>query len=143
MRNAIGCVMLLSALAALVAQPSAVTYRSAVDNTEQPYALYLPKSLDRARKYPLVIGLHEEDSNHVVNLKHLFGVTARFGKTGLQALTSFPPLRDQEYIVEQDVYDVMAEVKRRYPVDEDRVYLTGSSMGGGGALWMALTRPDV
>src|SRR5437870_5341458 len=158
MRNAIGCVMLLCVLAALVAQPSAVTYRSAVDNTEQPYALYLPKPLDRARKYPLVIGLHEEDSNHVVNLKHLFGVTARYGETGLQALTSFPPLRDQEYIVacpfargtmgyqgiaEQDVYDVMAEVKRRYPVDEDRVYMTGSSMGGGGALWMALTRPDV
>jgi len=46
-------------------------------------------------------------------------------------------------IAERDVYDVLADVKRRYPVDEDRVYLTGSSMGGGGALWMALTRPDI
>jgi hypothetical protein len=27
-------------------------------------------------------------------------------------------------------------------VDEDRVYLTGASMGGGGALWLAMTRPD-
>jgi putative esterase len=69
-----------------------------------------------------------------------------------------PALRDVDFIVacplargsmgyrgiaEQDVYDVLAEVKRRYPVDEDRVYLTGASMGGGGALWLALTRPDV
>src|ERR1019366_5552913 len=46
-------------------------------------------------------------------------------------------------IAEQDVYDVLADVKRRYPVDEDRVYLTGSSMGGGGALWLGLTRADV
>jgi pimeloyl-ACP methyl ester carboxylesterase len=46
-------------------------------------------------------------------------------------------------IAGQDVYDMIADVKRRYAVDEDRVYLTGGSMGGGAALWMALTRPDV
>jgi enterochelin esterase-like enzyme len=158
MHKAIGCGLLFCALAVLMAQPSAVTYRSLVDNSEQPYALYLPKSLDRTRKYPLVIGLHEEDSNHVMNLRHLFGVIGRFGETGLQALTSIPPVRDVDTIVacpfargtmgyqgiaEQDVYDVLADVKRRYPVDEDRVYLTGSSMGGGGALWLALTRPDI
>ena len=150
-------------MAAIVAQcqapgPRVVTYHSAVDGSEQPYALYLPKHMDGAHRYPLVIGLHEEDSNHVVDLKHLFGVIGRYGETGLQALSAFPPLRDQDYIVacplargtagyqgiaEQDVYDVMSEVKRHYPVDEDRVYLTGASMGAGGALWMALTRPDL
>jgi dienelactone hydrolase len=149
---------LLCGAAIVMAQPAALTYRSSIDNTEQPYAVYVPKAFDRARKYPLIIGLHEEESNHVFDLKHIFGVINRFGESGLQALTAFPPVRDQEYIVacpfargtmgyqgiaEQDVYDVMAEVKRRLPVDEDRVYLTGSSMGGGGALWMALTRPDL
>jgi enterochelin esterase-like enzyme len=150
--------MLWCGAAALMAQPAALTYRSSLDHTDQPFALYVPRDLDRARKYPLVIGLHEEESNHVVDLKHIFGLINRTAESGLQALTWFPPMRDQEYIVacpfargtmgyqgiaEQDVYDVMAEVKRRLPVDEDRVYLTGSSMGGGGALWMALTRPDV
>jgi len=38
---------------------------------------------------------------------------------------------------------VLADVKKRFPVDEDRVYLTGLSMGGGGTLWLGLTRPDV
>jgi enterochelin esterase-like enzyme len=158
MRKAIGCGWILCALAALLAQPSALNFHSAVDNSEQPYALYLPKTLDHGRKYPLVIGLHEEDSNHVMQLRHLFGVIGRLGETGLQALTAFPPMRDENVIVacpiargsmgyqgiaEQDVYDMMAEVKRRYPIDEDRVYLTGSSMGGGGALWLSLTRPDI
>jgi enterochelin esterase-like enzyme len=158
MRKAIGCVFLLCALAALLAQPSAQTYRSPLDRSEQPYALYLPKLLDRGRKYPLVIGLHEEDSNHAMMLRHLFGIAPRFGETGLQALTAFPPMHDVDCIVacpfgrgtmgyqgiaEQDVYDVISEVKRRYPIDDDRVYLTGASMGGGGALWIALQRPDV
>jgi hypothetical protein len=44
---------------------------------------------------------------------------------------------------EVEVYDVIADVKRRFNVDEDRVFLTGLSMGGGGALWLGLTRPDL
>jgi pimeloyl-ACP methyl ester carboxylesterase len=46
-------------------------------------------------------------------------------------------------IPETDVYDVLDDVKKRLPIDEDRIYLTGPSMGGGGALWLGLTRPDV
>jgi hypothetical protein len=38
---------------------------------------------------------------------------------------------------------MLSDVERRFPVDEDRVYLTGISMGGGGAVWLALSRPDV
>ncbi len=46
-------------------------------------------------------------------------------------------------IAEKDVYDVLADVQKRFPIDADRIYLTGISMGGGGALRLALTRPDV
>jgi dienelactone hydrolase len=153
MRKALGCAL---ALAWLAAGQTTATFVSTVDGTEQPYALYAPKPLDTARRYPLVISLHEEESNHVANLKHVFGVPARYGETGIQAMTSMPPLRNVDFLVacpfargtmgyqgiaEQDVYDVLADVKRRYPVDDDRIYLTGASMGGGGALWLALTRP--
>ncbi|HPQ16855.1 MAG TPA: hypothetical protein PLP04_16605, partial [Bryobacteraceae bacterium] len=34
------------------------TFFSDVDDSNQPYALYLPRNLDRTRKYPLVISLH-------------------------------------------------------------------------------------
>jgi pimeloyl-ACP methyl ester carboxylesterase len=144
--------------ASMLGGQTVVNYRSTVDGSEQPYALYVPKSYDPARHYPVVVSLHEEESNHVVNLKRVFGIPPRYGETGLQAMSTFAPLRDVDYLVvcpfargtmgyqgiaEQDVYDVLADVERRYPVDLDRVYLTGASMGGGGALWLALTRPDV
>jgi hypothetical protein len=146
------------ASASVLAGQSLATYISTVDGSEQPYALYVPKSLEPGRRYPVVIGLHEEESNHVMNLKRVFGIPPRYGETGLQALSTLPVLRAVDYLVacplargtmgyqgipEQDVYDVLADLKRRYPVDEDRVYLTGGSMGGGGTLWLALTRPDV
>jgi len=164
MANRLVCAAPLAAVALLLAQPDApgpraVTYHSAVDDSDQPYALYLPKSFAPGKAYPLVIGLHEEESNHIFELKRLFGIPSRFGESGLQALSlrPFPVAGDVDFIVacpfargtmgyqgiaEQDVYDVLADVKRRYAIDPGRVYLTGSGMGGGGALWLALTRPD-
>jgi hypothetical protein len=37
---------------------------------------------------------------------------------------------------------VVADVERQYPVDEDRLYLTGLSMGGGGTLHLGLRYAD-
>jgi pimeloyl-ACP methyl ester carboxylesterase len=135
-----------------------LTFFSEVDDSDQPYAIYLPKSLDRTKRYPLVISLHGAWSNHRLNLRRVFGRGNLFGETDSEATRYFPPMRDVPFIVaspfargtmgyrgiaEKDVYDVLADVKQRFPIDDDRVYLTGLSMGGGGTLWLGLTRPDV
>lgn len=138
--------------------PQVVTFLSDVDDSDQPYALYLPKSFEPSKKYPLVISLHGANSNHRLNMRRVFGMGNRPGETDAEATRLFPPLRDVDFIVaspfargtmgyqgipEKDVYDVLADVKRRFAIDEDRIYLTGLSMGGGGTLWLALTRPDI
>ena len=46
-------------------------------------------------------------------------------------------------LAEQDVLRAMDDVKRAYNVDEDRVYLTGLSMGGGGTWHLGLRYPDL
>ena len=152
-----------------------MTILSTVDDTVQPYVRYLPLHFDPARKYPLVISLHDEASNHrlisaarsaspTVSARRALGREERTSRalpeTDAQAANG--PFRaffpDVDFIVasplargtigyqgipETDVYDVLDDVKKRLPIDEDRVYLTGPSMGGGGALWLGLTRPDV
>src|SRR5260370_13224828 len=87
------------ALASMLAGQTVATFRSTVDGSEQPYALYAPKSLDPGRRYPLVMSLHEEESNHVMNLKRVFGIPPRYGETGLQALSTLPLLRTVDYLV--------------------------------------------
>lgn len=138
--------------------PQVLSFLSDADGSEQPYALYLPRTFDKSKTYPLVISLHGAFSNHRLNLRRVFGMGNRPGESDAEASRYFPPLREVGYIVaaplargtigyqglgEKDVYDVMADVMRRFPVDEDRVYLTGLSMGGGGTLWLGLTRPDL
>jgi predicted esterase len=142
----------------LPAGPQVLTFFSDVDDTEQPYGLYIPPNYDAARRYPLVISLHGGGSNHRLNLRRVFGRSNAPGENDVEASRYFPSWDDVEYIVatplargsmgyqglaEKDVYDVLADVKRRFSIDEDRVYLTGLSMGGGGALWLGLSRPDL
>jgi poly(3-hydroxybutyrate) depolymerase len=138
--------------------PQVATFFSDIDDTDQPYGLYLPKNFDPKKRYPLVISLHGALSNHRLNLKRIFGLGNKPGETDAEATRYFPPFPDVPYIVaaplargtlgyqgipEKDVYDVLADVKRRFLIDEDRTYLTGLSMGGGGTLWIGLTRPDL
>jgi poly(3-hydroxybutyrate) depolymerase len=138
--------------------PQVLTFYSDVDDTEQPYAIYLPGRFDPQKRYPLVISLHGAGSNHRLNLRRVFGKSNAPGENDVEASRYFPEWRAVDYIVaspyargtmgyqgvaEKDVLDVLADVKKRFPVDENRIYLTGLSMGGGGTLWMALTRPDI
>jgi dienelactone hydrolase len=138
--------------------PQVLTFRSDFDDSDQPYALYLPPHFDSARRYPLVLSLHMEESNHRLNLRHVFGRGNAGNETEGEASRRFPVLPEVDFIVacplargsmgyrgiaEKDVYDMLADVRRRFPIDDDRVYLTGISMGGGGALWLGLTRPDL
>ena len=156
-------VAVLVAVFAATAQPERggarlARVRSSVDGVEQEYVVYAPRNYDPARKYPVIVALHEEDSNHIAELKHIFALPQRYGESALQNLMTLPTLPDVDFIIvcpfargnmayqgvaEQDVYDALADVQRHYPVDEDRIYITGSSSGGGEALWLALSRPDV
>ncbi|MGH9672713.1 MAG: alpha/beta hydrolase-fold protein, partial [Bryobacteraceae bacterium] len=131
--------MLCGAVAAQVytAGPQVVTFYSTIDDSDQPYGLYVPAHFDTARKYPLVISLHGAGSNHRLNLRRVFGKGNRPGEPDAEASRTFPPLGDVDFlaatplargtmgyegIAEQDVYDVLADVRKRFPVDDDRVY---------------------
>ncbi len=162
-RSLSAILLAISAAQSLPAQsyatgPQAVTFASEVDDTDQPYGLYVPKNFDPSRKYPLVIMLHDVSSNHRLALRRVFGWPNRPGETDADANRFFPAFRDVNYIVasplargtlgyqglgERDVYDVLADVKRRFPIDDDRIFLTGIGMGGGGTLWLGLSRPDL
>jgi fermentation-respiration switch protein FrsA (DUF1100 family) len=138
--------------------PQLLDFVSKVDGTLQSYALYLPSDFDRAKTYPLVISLHSEESTHRLNYRQLLGAAGPYSRVDPLDPRFYPVARNVEFIVafpsargsigyqglvESDVYQTLAEVEAHYNIDRDRVYLTGISMGGGGALWYALTKPDV
>ncbi|MEK6321486.1 MAG: prolyl oligopeptidase family serine peptidase [Acidobacteriota bacterium] len=122
-------------------------YRSKVDNTLQPYQVFVPTAYHKSKPAPLVIALHgmggDENSYFQAYGQGAFKLEAE--KRGY--IVACPKGRKPAsmYIgdAEKDVMDVIAEVRRDYNIDPDRIYLTGHSMGGFGTWSVAMSHPDV
>lgn len=133
-------------LAAGAACGEVVTFVSSVDGSDQPYALYTPKDIKKDRRYPLIVSLHGAGQTHRQGLRQVWGVPAKAPLADVDYFIAAPFGRGSmgyEGISETDVFDMLERVKAIYPIDENRVYLTGVSMGGSGTLSIALRRPDL
>jgi predicted esterase len=121
-------------------------YRSAVDNTIQPYRLFIPDSYIAAKSWPLVVALHGMggDENSMFDA---YAGEVKKNAERLGFLVVCPKGRDTASMyrgsAEQDVMDVLAEVRRDYKIDSSRVYLMGHSMGGYGTWSTAMDHPEV
>ena len=105
-------------------------YRSRVDSTLQPYVVYVPEDLDRAKKYPLLVFLHGSASNET----NIQGFQALIPK-GFLALGPFGRGPSNGFCrdhAQEDIAEAIAAVVEEYPIDTARIILSGFSMGGYG-----------
>lgn len=115
------------------------TYRSAVDGSVQPFSVYLPPSFNPEKTYPMILLLH---GAHVTDwAQNIISYDAK--DWAIQIAVHDRGNNRYRDIGEVDIDEVLTEVKRRYRVDEDRIYLAGHSMGGYGTWFQATHRPDL
>jgi dienelactone hydrolase len=125
-------------------------YHSNIDESAQPYQVQVPSAYNPAgngdKKFPLVIFLHGYvlgyDKQHWWEEMPEFDIL--FEKRG--AFLAIPFARtntDFQSCGEVDVLDVIADMKKHYPIDDDRVYLYGYSMGAMGVFTVAAHYPDL
>jgi predicted esterase len=122
-------------------------YRSAVDQTLQPYRVFIPPAYSTTKPNGLVIALHGMggDENSMFDSYASGALKREAERVGL--MVACPKGRDSASMyrgsAEQDVMDVLAEVRRDYKIDPGRIYLMGHSMGGYGTWSTAIDHPDV
>jgi dienelactone hydrolase len=116
-------------------------YRSAVDGSIQPYALYASRGAAGASAVPLVVVLHDLDENE----RTLFERTSLARQVESRGWIAVCPLGRAnagfQQAGERDVLDVLERVRAQAPVDARRLYVTGSSMGGTAAWLLTLRHP--
>jgi pimeloyl-ACP methyl ester carboxylesterase len=125
-----------------------IYYRSKMDGSVQPYAIRLPGTYSPDRKYPMVIQLHGTNFHEVLSHSRL----VYRGMGGPQFIhADLPviyvhcfggPTTFYQGMGEVDILQVIDEVERRFPIDPDRVYIMGHSMGGAGSYTVGLHYPD-
>lgn len=113
-------------------------YVSEIDGSPQPYGLEIPEKLDLSKKVPLYVWLHGR-SEKVTDLHFLHERSTKGCPISPFVADGIIVHPFGRYCVgyrgpgEIDVLDVIESVKKRYPIDDDRVALLGFSMGGAGA----------
>ena len=121
-------------------------YRSDVDQTLQPYRVFVPTAYDGKKPTPLVIALHGMGGNES---SFFIGYDGTLLKEAERKgfLVAAPKGRATTSMyrgaAEKDVLDVLAEVRRDYNIDARRIYLMGHSMGGYGTWSVAMNHPEI
>lgn len=119
------------------------TYVSSVDDTEQPFALWVPLSYSRRKAYPLMVVLHGSDADHRMIPENCFEIHQGGFREDVILLSPFGRGDiDYQGPGEADVWEAMNWVKERYRIDARRQYLTGLSLGGYAAWQLACAYPE-
>ncbi|MBA3976139.1 MAG: hypothetical protein C0504_18180 [Candidatus Solibacter sp.] len=134
-------------------------YASSVDGVRMAGQLFVPENFDPAREgpVPLVIHLHGaggfgtlQQSSSELARRRWIGIAPDGRRWGL-AQKGCPWQTSAGYVDnpdpdvgpgEQDIFDAIRWAQANYPIDPDRIYLFGFSMGGRGTYAIGLKNPD-
>jgi predicted peptidase len=118
----------------------------AVTPVKLKYWLNLPKDYSATGKpYPVILFLHgagERGSNLTLARKHGIPKIAASSDLPFIAISPQCPAHSWWFLHVQDVLALLDHVLEMHNADRARVYLTGMSMGGNGALALAMAAPQ-
>lgn len=107
-----------------------------------PYTLWVPEEINTSNDLPLFIYLHGASQNHLTHLQPWVD-----GVIDAPAFVIAPiGAGELSFYKEEGEIDVLAsmeDVIQHYPIDRDRVFLSGLSMGGQGTFSVGTHRPDL
>jgi predicted peptidase len=116
---------------------------STSDGTYQPFRLFVPTAITERARRPLLAVLHGKGVDHHAwfELTRIKAAAERHGYVVVAPLG-----RGKAYYNEageQDVLDIIAAVSAALPIDRERVFLAGHSMGGWGTWYISLRHPEL
>ena len=160
------CAFAISTATATAAEPEAKEFKA--DGKTLPYRLLVPTDTQSGQKYPLVVFLHGAGERGVDNTKQLVwfwndkkpSVMTRPEVAAAKAFVVVPQCPDGKKFVEvpwekgsyksPEISETMKltlaltdALLKDLPIDPDRVYVVGMSMGGYGALDAVQRRPEL
>lgn len=113
-------------------------------NVRMGYLLYLPKDYDQKESWPLLVFLHgsgERGTDLQLVKKHGPPKLIETGKQFPFIVVS-PQCPEGQWWQPVELAALLDEIVEKYKVDEDRIYVTGLSMGGFGTWSLAAYTPN-
>lgn len=118
------------------------------DGKESKYVVFVPHGYTGEKAVPLVLFLHGAGSTGDDGKKQVSGIAAEIRRKEKEfpAIVVFPQSQKRSWRADsvdgKRAMAILAETEKTYKVDDNRVYLTGLSMGGFGTWSLAAAHPD-
>ena len=111
------------------------------------YVVNLPKDYDESQKYPLVLFLHGvgecgEDLDRACSHGYMKHVREKGAEYPFIFVAPQCPTGKYWGCYTESLLAFLDDICKQYPIDPDRVYLTGLSMGGTGTWMLAMAAPE-
>lgn len=111
------------------------------------YVVNLPKDYDESQKYPLVLFLHGvgecgDDLDRACSHGYMKHVREKGAEYPFIFVAPQCPTGKYWGCYTESLLAFLDDICKRYPIDLDRVYLTGLSMGGTGTWMLAMAAPE-
>lgn len=126
------------------------TFKS-VDGHSLDYSLFVPATIKPGEKLPLVLCLHGAGGNTEAarvlaeparQAKHPCVIMAPRCDPGTGRWVAMPFRQVEQRSVMPELLGALDEVVARHPVDANRIYVTGQSMGGVGTWGLIAVQPN-
>ncbi len=131
------------------------TFHDAQYKKRLMYNLYVPANYDPAKKYPLVLFMHDAgavSNNHIKTLTQGLGAVVWTSKEDQARHPCFVLAPQYNAVMVDDsshasddmdvTIDLIKSLMSEYSIDADRIYNTGQSMGGMTSIAMDIKYPD-
>lgn len=124
-----------------------LTYIDEIDNTPQFCRAYLPLNYNPNKKYPLVVMLHGYYGENPIYVKWWSIDQRHYNIVDKYPIIYIEPhgRGNTSYngIGDRDILRCIELAKQTFNIDEDRIYLKGESMGGGGTWNVGTRHPEL
>lgn len=123
-------------------------YRYLDGESELPFRLKEPETVNEGEKYPLVVFLHGSGEMGNNNQCHvMLTLLGGIKKNGTPCYIFMPQLHKNGEWYDEDVdsaitYVIEEFIMKNYPIDENRIYVTGDSRGGRGTYGQVLSHTE-
>jgi predicted esterase len=108
------------------------------------YLLYVPKELPASGLYPLILFLHGSGQRgDNLSLLKIAGIPSFLDeKSDFPFVVVSPQCPENRYWNTYDLLDLLDQIEATLPIDKNRIYITGLSMGGFGTWDLAKAAPE-
>ena len=120
-----------------------------LDGVERRYQVYVPREYDRSKSWPVILAFHgggQYGSDGVSQTDIGLAHAIRLHPERYPVLVVFPqsPVGTPGFqgLGEQIALATLDQVQKEFHGDPSRIYLTGLSMGGNGAYYLAYKHPE-